>query len=209
LPADSPEPFCYALPVTLKRLRRLLPTALTLLRLALTPAVVLAVLAEQDRAALAAFLTAGLSDAIDGALARRWGAVTRFGALLDPVTDKILLVATYLALAVRGVAPRWLVALVIVRDLLILLVAGLLLAVKRADELRPSVWGKAATSIHVVTVTTLLVMKATDWGWVGAPAAALLPLAGAATVWSGCHYGWLAARRLKTEGTIDEAALRE
>lgn len=175
----------------------MLPTTLTLLRLALTPSVALAVLAERDRAALVLFLAAGLSDGLDGALARRWGAVTRLGALLDPVTDKILLVATYLALAARGLAPSWLVALVVARDLLILLAAGLLLAARRAGELRPSVWGKAATSLHVVTVTTLLVLKATGWGWVEAPVAALLPLAGAATVWSGCHYGWLAARRLK------------
>jgi cardiolipin synthase len=185
------------LPLTLERLRRHLPTALTLLRLALTPAVALAVLAERDRAALVFFLAAGVSDGVDGALARRWGAVTRLGALLDPVTDKILLVAVYLALAVRGVAPWWLVALVVARDLLILFVAGVLLAAKRAAEFRPSVWGKAATTIHVATVTTLLVLQATGWGWVRPPAAALVLLAGAATLWSGCHYGWLAARHLR------------
>lgn len=185
------------MPDSLRRLRRILPTALTLLRLALAPAVVLALVAERDRAALGLFLVAGVSDGIDGVLARRWGAVTRLGALLDPVADKIFLVAVYLALAARGVAPWWLVALVIARDLLILLGAGLLLAAKRAGELRPSVWGKAATTIHVVTVTTLLVLQATGWGWVRAPAAAFVFLAGAATLWSGCHYGWLAARRLR------------
>ncbi len=187
-----------------------MPTALTALRLLLTPVVVLAVLGGRDRVALAVFLLAGASDGIDGLLARRWGAVSRFGAVLDPVTDKIFLVAVYLALAARGVAPGWLVALVIARDVLILLGAGLLAAARRAGEFRPSVWGKVATTIHVVTVTTLLVLQATGWAWVRLPAAALLFVAGAATLWSGCHYGWLAARRWRggAEG-IDERALGE
>lgn len=171
-----------------------MPTALTVLRLLLTPVVVLAVLSGRDRVALAVFLLAGASDGIDGPLARRWGAASRFGAVLDPVTDKIFLMAVYLALASRGVAPWWLVALVIARDALILLGAGLLVAARRAGEFRPSVWGKAATTIHVVTVTTLLVLQATGWAWVRWPAAALQYLAAAATIWSGCHYGWLAAR---------------
>lgn len=186
-------------PVALE-FRRILPTALTLLRLALTPVVVLAVLEECNRAALGLFLAAGVSDGIDGLLARRWDTVTRVGALLDPVTDKIFLMAVYLALAARGVAPWWLVALVIARDLLILVVASLLMAAKRAREFPPSVWGKAATTLHVVTVTTLLVLEATGWGWVRPPAAVFLVLAGAATVWSGCHYGWIAARRWRAEG---------
>lgn len=181
-------------------MRRILPTALTLLRLVLTPVVVLAVLGGCDRTALALFLVAGTSDGVDGLLARRWGAVSRLGAVLDPVTDKIFLMAVYVALAARGVAPWWLVALVIARDLLILLGAGLLVAAGRAGEFRPSVWGKAATTIHVVTVTTLLVLQATGWAWVRLPADALLFLAGAATLWSGCHYGWLAARRWRGEG---------
>lgn len=181
-------------------MRRILPTALTLLRLALTPVVVFAVLDGYDGTALAVFLLAGASDGIDGVLARRWGVVSRFGAMLDPVTDKIFLMSVYPALAARGVAPWWLVALVIARDVLILLGAGLLVAARRAGEFRPSVWGKAATTIHVVTVTTLLVLQATGWAWVRLPAAALLLLAGAATLWSGCHYGWLAVRRWRGEG---------
>lgn len=180
-------------------LRRTLPTALTALRLLLAPAVALAVFNGRDRVALVLFLAAGASDGVDGVLARRWGAVTRLGAMLDPVADKIFLMAVYLALAARGVAPWWLVALVIARDVLILLGAGLLVAARRASEFRPSVWGKAATTIHVVTVTTLLLWQATGWGWVRLPAAAFLFVAAAATVWSGCHYAWLAARRCKSE----------
>ncbi len=173
-------------------IRTLLPNALTLLRLAATPFIVRAILEGRDRAALAVFLLAGVSDGLDGVLARRLGGVSRLGAYLDPIADKVFVVAAYLALAARTLAPWWLVGLALSRDLLILAGAAFLFALGAKREFRPSVWGKAATTIHVVTIVTLLVWRAAAWAWVGPVAAALIYLAGAATVFSGCHYGWQA-----------------
>jgi cardiolipin synthase len=172
----------------------LVPNALTVLRLAATPFIVRAILDGRYRLALALFLLAGISDGLDGVLARRLGGVSRFGALLDPIADKIFVVGVYLAMAARALAPWWLVGLAFGRDLLILLAAAALLALGKKRDFRPSVWGKAATAIHVVTIVTILVWRAARWAWVEPVAAALMVVAGAATVFSGCHYAWQAWR---------------
>jgi cardiolipin synthase len=179
---------------TLVSWRTLLPNALTLLRLVATPLIVWAILEGSYGLALGVFFLAGISDGLDGVLARRLGGVSRFGAYLDPIADKVFVVAVYLALAARALAPWWLVGLALGRDLLILVGAALLLALGKKRDFRPSIWGKAATTIHVVTIVTLLVWRAAAWAWVGPIAAGMILLAGAATVASGCHYAWQAWR---------------
>lgn len=187
------------------KLRAALPNALTALRLVATPFIVVAILGERYRTALGIFLLAGISDGLDGVLARKLGGVTRLGAHLDPIADKVFVVAVYLALAAKALAPWWLVGVVVSRDLLILAVAGALLAAGKAGDFQPSVWGKAATTIHVITIVTLLVWQSSGWTWVEPPAVALIWLAGAATAWSGGHYAWRAWRRRR----IDDAARGE
>lgn len=172
----------------------LVPNTLTLLRLAATPFIVRAILDGRYRIALALFLLAGISDGLDGVLARRLGGTSRLGAFLDPIADKIFVVGVYLAMAARALAPWWLVGLALGRDLLILVGAALLLALGRKRDFRPSAWGKAATTIHVVTIVTLLVWRAFAWAWVEPIGAALIMLAGVATVFSGCHYAWQAVQ---------------
>ncbi len=100
------------------------PNLFTLLRLLLTPFVAAAILNGQHGRAITLFFIAGASDAIDGFLARRLGSSTRVGAYFDPIADKILLVAIYLALGWVHAIPRWMVALVFARDLLILAMAA-------------------------------------------------------------------------------------
>ena len=96
-----------------------LPNAITLARLLAVPAAVWLVVQGWYEAALWVFLIAGLSDAVDGWLARRLGQVSRLGSLLDPVADKALLVSVFVALGVRDLLPAWLVILVVFRDALI------------------------------------------------------------------------------------------
>ena len=83
--------------------------------------VALLLIGGNDRAALGIFALAGLSDAADGFLAKRFGFVTRFGRYLDPAADKLLMLASFLTLTLMGVAPVWLTAIVIGRDLAIIL----------------------------------------------------------------------------------------
>jgi cardiolipin synthase (CMP-forming) len=100
--------------------RRDIPNLISLARFALVVPVVALLVAERYTGALVLFALAGISDGLDGYLAKRYGWTSRVGAILDPLADKALLVSTYLALGWLGLLPLWLVAAVIVRDIVII-----------------------------------------------------------------------------------------
>ena len=130
-------------------MRRHLPNLLSLLRLAAAPFAAWAILAGHDTMALIVFVAAGLSDGLDGFIARHWQAVSRLGAWLDPAADKLLMLATYVALLGVAAAPWWLVALVIGRDLAI---ASVWLTAKLAAlplAFRPLGIGKLSTLLQI------------------------------------------------------------
>jgi cardiolipin synthase (CMP-forming) len=135
---------------------------LTLLRLVLVPIFVLCMLYSWPGWALTVFAIAGLTDALDGLIARRTGQLTTLGAWLDPMADKLLLVTTFVMLTLPGLNlvnrfPIWLTVLVISRDIAIVLtVAVVNLAVARRT-FRPSLLGKAATVIYVFTCGLTLI----------------------------------------------------
>jgi len=96
-----------------------LPNVITLGRILLVPVIVWAIASNQMAIAFVIFVVAGVSDAIDGFLAKRFNMTTEIGALLDPVADKALLVSIYVTLGISGDIPRWLVILVVSRDFMI------------------------------------------------------------------------------------------
>jgi len=96
-----------------------LPNIITLMRIILVPVIIWAIASHQMKLAFAIFIIAGVSDAIDGFLAKRFNMVTDIGALLDPVADKALLVSIYMTLGISGNIPGWLVILVVSRDVMI------------------------------------------------------------------------------------------
>ena len=106
------------------KLIRHLPNFLTAGRLCAAPLTAYLILKGHDAAALGVFAFAGLSDALDGYLARRFAYATRFGAYLDPAADKILMLASFVTLTMIHAVPFWLTALVIARDLAIVLGVG-------------------------------------------------------------------------------------
>jgi cardiolipin synthase len=142
-----------------------IPNGITLLRLALTPFFVLAVLEANHRLALGIFIVAGISDALDGLLARLLGMRSLLGSYLDPIADKTLLVTAYvvLTLPIPGsvTVPLWLTVMALSRDFLIVLVALLLYLGAGVREFPPSVWGKWTTFFHIVTVAAVLVANVT------------------------------------------------
>ncbi len=97
-----------------------IPNAITVLRLLLVPPVVALILAGDQVAALVLFLAAGISDGVDGFLARHFHWHSRMGALLDPLADKLLLLGTFVALTLEGLLPVWLLAAAVLRDAVIL-----------------------------------------------------------------------------------------
>ncbi len=138
-----------------------LPNAITLARLLAVPAAVWLIVRGWYEAALWVFLLAGLSDAVDGWLARRLGQVSRLGSLLDPVADKALLVSVFVSLGVRGLLPAWLVILVVFRDALI--VCGWLLGqmlMPSAQPVRPHWTSKLNTCAQLIFAAGVLAMLA-------------------------------------------------
>ena len=90
-----------------------LPNLITLARILLVPVMVWAIASDQMTAAFAMFLIAGISDGVDGFLAKRFGMATAVGAYLDPLADKVLIVSIYVSLGIIEAIPRWLVILVV------------------------------------------------------------------------------------------------
>ena len=139
-----------------------LPNLLSGLRLLAAPLAAWLVLQERDMAAFSVFAAAGLSDLLDGYVARTYGFTSRFGAWLDPIADKLLMLFCFVALFRVGAAPFWLMVLVIVRDILI--AGGALLARMSSLPMRiePLLIGKASTLVQVGYVGILLLLLAFD-----------------------------------------------
>ncbi|MGL4489818.1 MAG: CDP-alcohol phosphatidyltransferase family protein [Rhizobiaceae bacterium] len=144
-----------------------IPNYITLLRLLLVPFVVWSLLTGQHMAAFVAFVVAGVSDGVDGFIARRFDMRSELGSYIDPIADKLLLVSVFIVLGYQGVLPIWLVAIVVFRDALI--VSGVMLAsvMGRPVEMRPLFVSKANTvaQIMLAGVALMVVAFELDWTW--------------------------------------------
>ena len=134
---------------------------LTILRIVLIPAFVLLVVYGRLGAALLVFVTAGLTDALDGLIARRAGQRTSLGAWLDPMADKLLLVTTFIVLTLPDVPltnhlPLWLTVVVISRDIVIIGVVAVVNLAIGPRTFRPSFLGKATTAAFIVTSVVIM-----------------------------------------------------
>jgi cardiolipin synthase len=134
---------------------------LTILRIALVPAFVILVLYGYLGWALLTFIAAGLTDALDGLIARRAGQRTALGAWLDPMADKLLLVTTFVILTWPDVPltnhlPVWLTVLVISRDVVIVGVVAIISVVMGPRPFKPSLWGKSATATFIITSVVVM-----------------------------------------------------
>jgi cardiolipin synthase (CMP-forming) len=142
------------------------PNLLSLLRMGLTPLFVVAVVNGQPLHALLVFGLAGITDALDGFIARAYRQQTRLGALLDPIADKLLLMSAYVVLTIPGLHPGttipiWVTVLVIARDLIIVIVALTFFLALDFSGFRPSWLSKLNTSVQVVTA--ILVLASGVW----------------------------------------------
>jgi cardiolipin synthase len=170
---------------------------LTLLRMFLIPAFVILVVYGHLGWALAVFVTAGITDALDGVIARWSGQKTTLGAWLDPMADKLLLVSTFIVLTLPGLGltnrlPIWLTVLIISRDVgIVLTVAIVNLAVGRRT-FQPSIYGKTATATYIVTAVAAMVFNYVGYHSVIVDLGIYASLA--ITLISGFHYIWHAAR---------------
>ncbi|OGP81711.1 MAG: CDP-diacylglycerol--glycerol-3-phosphate 3-phosphatidyltransferase [Deltaproteobacteria bacterium RBG_13_65_10] len=134
-----------------------LPNAITILRILLVPPFVILLLRRDIGPALGVFAVASISDLLDGYLARKLKRVTRIGAFLDPLADKLLAGSAFILLAVREVIPEWLTVIVLSRELLLLLGFYLLSILQVPIEVAPSRVGKVNTALQLGTVCVALV----------------------------------------------------
>lgn len=146
-------------------LLRNIPNLLTALRLASAPMLAALLVRGDYRWALIIFIFAGLSDAADGWLAKRFHLMTRVGRYLDPAADKVLMLASFLALTAMHVTPFWLTALVIGRDVVIVLGIGLARFLDLPLRVAPLYIGKFSTAVQVIYVALMLVILAFGFEW--------------------------------------------
>ena len=163
------------------------PNILSLIRLALVPVLLVLLLEGLDALALLLLVVAGITDYLDGLLARRLNQVSRLGQLLDPAADRLFIFATSVGLAVRGVVPWWLVVIVVGRDVM-LLVLGVILANYGYGPLPVHHLGKLATFCLFYGLPILMVGQAFPVTLVVAE-----PLGWAFLLWGAFLYWWAGA----------------
>ncbi len=128
----------------------------TIGRILLVPALVWAIAAGETQIAFGLFLAAGITDAVDGFLAKRFGMSTDFGALLDPLADKALIISVFVGLGIAGAIPLWLVVLVVSRDVLIIGAVTLALLLGKPIKVRPLFVSKLNTVAQIVFACVVL-----------------------------------------------------
>jgi cardiolipin synthase (CMP-forming) len=147
-----------------------IPNLLTLLRILLVPLIVIFLIDGEFLKALITFFVSGITDALDGFLARLLHQKTVLGAYLDPIADKALLISCFLTLSIEGVIPGWLTVVVISRDVIILTGTFILFMMSVSFEIKPILISKVTTALQIITVLLVLVLKSLpgsfDYSWI-------------------------------------------
>jgi cardiolipin synthase (CMP-forming) len=133
-----------------------IPNFITLGRVILVPVIFYLLVSNETKAAFFVFVLAGLSDGVDGFLAKRFGWTSELGAYLDPLADKLLLVSMFVALGVQGSLPVWLVIAVVSRDILIVLGVVLAWVLGQPVAIHPLLISKVNTTAQIVLAATVL-----------------------------------------------------
>ena len=140
-----------------------IPNLITLARILAVPVILWAITSGEIRIAFVLFLVAGLSDLVDGFLAKRFGMATELGAYLDPLADKAMIVSIYVALGIIEAIPRWLVILVVSRDIMIVGAVILSWLVDKPVKLKPLTVSKLNTVVQIMLATAVLAALAFRW----------------------------------------------
>ncbi len=177
---------------------RAAPNLLTLLRLFIIPFLVINILDGRWHLAFALIMLAGLSDALDGVLARALQQITTLGLYLDPIADKLLLSTLFLVLTHVNAIPRYVTVLVFSRDFGILLIATLLFATHTLRDFRPSFLGKVNTFVQIVTVVGIMASHVIPIPYLAATDNLLLRFIAVLAPVSAAQYAWIVIQRVST-----------
>jgi len=172
------------------------PNQLTLARLIFLPFVLIKIVEGHFKGALILFALAGVSDGLDGLLARRLKQQTLLGQYLDPIADKLLLSTVFLVLSIVHKIPWKFTVMVFSRDICILLVSAVLYAIAGLRDFRPSIFGKANTFAQLAAVVFVMLLQVHYVKWVWVAEKTFLRATFAFTIVSALHYVYLVGRRL-------------
>ena len=182
------------------------PNQLTLLRMMFLPFIVINLLNRHYGWALALFVLAGLSDGLDGLLARTLKQQTMLGQYLDPIADKLLLSTMFLVLSILKLIPWKYTVLVFSRDISILCASAVLYAIAGLRDFRPSIFGKANTFAQVSAVFFVLYFLVNHTRWVEIARITFLRATFFFTIISAIHYVLLVGQRLRAHATAAGAS---
>jgi len=169
-----------------------IPNLLTLIRILLIPLFVILIINQSFSWALIIFALAGITDGIDGLIARITRKRTELGAYLDPIADKLLLSAGFITLAIIEMLPSWLAVVVIARDMIILLGILVMILTHIPPKIQPSLIGKITTSLQISTI--LLVLMAHYGTFLKHLATIAIYATMLFTIFSGAHYIYIGTR---------------
>lgn len=164
-----------------------LPNLITVGRILLVPVVIWAIASGNMLLAFWVFVAAGVSDAVDGFLAKKLNAQTEFGAYLDPLADKALLMSIYVTLSIEGLLPRWIVIAVVSRDIMIMGAVVLSWVMNRPVEIHPLIVSKLNTAAQIALAALVLASSGFKFD-AGQAKDVLLIVAGGLTLVSAAAY---------------------
>jgi len=176
------------------------PNQITLLRMIFLPFILIKLVEGHYGPALVLFVLAGLSDGLDGLLARTLKQQTQLGQYLDPIADKLLLSSVFLTLSILHKIPWKFTVVVFSRDISILAASTVLYAIAGLRDFRPSVFGKANTFAQVAAVFFVLLLEVDPQRWIAISRLSFLRATFTFTILSGVHYVFLVGRRLRASG---------
>jgi cardiolipin synthase len=174
------------------------PNQLTLLRMMFLPFIVIKLVEGHYSLALILFVLAGLSDGLDGLLARTLKQQTMLGQYLDPIADKLLLSTMFLVLSILHKIPWRFTVVVFSRDISILFASAVLYAIAGLRDFRPSIFGKANTFAQVAAVFFVLLLEVNGSRWVAIARLSFLRATFIFTILSGIHYVLVVGQRLRS-----------
>lgn len=181
-----------------------IPNLITLFRILLTPLFIIFLIQGRYRQALAVFVLAGVSDLADGFIARWWQQKSRLGSYLDPAADKLLMSASFVTLSISRLIPSWLTVVVISRDVILGLGALILRLADYPLVVRPSLAGKLTTTLQLITVGLVLLVKGNLVDLPPGVLTVFFYLTGGLTAISGTHYLYRGLKMVSQQGEDPE-----
>ena len=180
-----------------------IPNIITTVRILLVPIFVILLLDKHFLEALMVFTTAGLSDGLDGFIARYFNQRTELGAYLDPIADKLLITSAFISLAILKIIPGWLTVIVISRDILILLGVSICSFANIKVHINPSFVSKCTTLAQLLIIFLSMYHHIQTNAFFQKNALLLYGVAAALTIISGLHYGYNGLKLLQESSKVN------